>query len=171
MAFYPCDMVENGFQVHSFILPIGWLACQQHFNRTWWWLDAKPWMAPAKSTTDVIFSVWGYSATILLTCCEIEKPIIISPSGTSQETVAESARRCMTDTLTGAGGLSGRKETETEGSVNPPAPLDIRLPSPSVSTPHLERLKHCVGTLNAAQVFVSELNVNKRVMQSGLWMN
>lgn len=31
-----------------------------------------------------------------------------SPSGTSQETVAESALRCMTDTLTGAGGRSGR---------------------------------------------------------------
>lgn len=45
-----------------------------------------------------------------LTCCEMEKPIIMSPSGTSQDTVAESALRCMTDTLTGAGGRSRGKQ-------------------------------------------------------------
>lgn len=36
----------------------------------------------------------------------MEKPMIISPSGTSHDTVAESALKCMTDTLTGAGGRS-----------------------------------------------------------------
>lgn len=44
-----------------------------------------------------------------MTCCEMEKPIMMSPSGTSQDTVAESARRCMTDTFTGAGGRSGEE--------------------------------------------------------------
>lgn len=46
----------------------------------------------------------------------MEKPMIISPSGTSHDTVAESARRCMTDTLTGAGGRSEGeyKDKETE---------------------------------------------------------
>lgn len=33
--------------------------------------------------------------------------MMMSPSGTSQDTVAESALRCMTDILTGAGGRSG----------------------------------------------------------------
>lgn len=54
----------------------------------------------------------------------MEKPIIISPSGTSQVTVAESARRFMTDTLTGAGGRSGREETETERCYSPFTFLD-----------------------------------------------
>lgn len=43
----------------------------------------------------------------------------MSPSGTSQDTVAESAFRCMTDTLTGAGGRSGGREHEEE--MNPEA--------------------------------------------------
>ncbi len=41
------------------------------------------------------------------TCWEMENPMMMSPSGTSQDTVAESALRCMTETLTGAGGRSG----------------------------------------------------------------
>lgn len=95
-----------------------------------------------------------YIRSLGLTCCEMEKPIIISPSGTSQNTVAESARRFMTDTLTGAGGRSGGKDTETEGSIKTPTSPDIKSSVPSVSTLHLEGLKHCVSTLNAPQVFV-----------------
>lgn len=49
-----------------------------------------------------------YISILALTCCKMEKPIITSPSGTSQDTVTESALRCMTDTLTGAGGRSGQ---------------------------------------------------------------
>lgn len=82
---------------------------------------------PANLT--VVFQI--YITSLGLTCCEIEKPIIISPSGTSQDIVAESARRCMTDTLTGAGGRSEGKETKTEGSVNPPIYLDIQLFTPT----------------------------------------
>lgn len=90
-------------------------------------------MSIAKNKTDVIFFFFflgGFLSNLSMvslihirgfTCCEIEKPIITSPSGTSQDIVAESARRCMTDTLTGAGGRSGGKETE--GSVNPPTSL------------------------------------------------
>lgn len=98
--------------------------------------------------------VWSAIEILEFTCWEIEKPIITSPSGTSQDTVAESARRCMTDTLTGAGGRSGGQRAETERSVNPPTPLDIRLPMPSVSSQHLESLRHCIGTLKTSQVFV-----------------
>lgn len=39
----------------------------------------------------------------------MEKPMMMSPSGTSQDTVAESALRCITETLTGAGGRSRKK--------------------------------------------------------------
>ena len=55
---------------------------------------------------------WDHGLHLLLhTCWEIEKPMITSPSGTSQLTVAESALRWVTDTLTGAGGRSlGRAE-------------------------------------------------------------
>lgn len=105
-------------------------------------------MAPAMNKSEAILSFCGrpanpstssliYITSYELTCCEIENPIIMSPSGTSQDTVAESARRCMTDTLTGAGGRSGGKETGTEGSVNPPTSSHIILSMPSVFTPHL----------------------------------
>lgn len=42
--------------------------------------------------------------------------MMMSPSGTSQDTVAESERRCVTDTLTGAGGRSEgeREQRETQ---------------------------------------------------------
>lgn len=39
--------------------------------------------------------------------------MMISPSGTSQDTVAESDRSCVTDTLTGAGGRSAEETGET----------------------------------------------------------
>ncbi len=93
-----------------------------------------------------------YIRNLGLTCCEMEKPIIISPSGTSQNTVAESARRFMTDTLTGAGGRSGGKKQKQRDLLR--HQLDIKLSMPSVSTLHLEGLKHCVSTLNAPQVFI-----------------
>lgn len=64
-------------------------------------------------STDLSIVSLIYIKGLGVTCCEIEKPIIMSPSGTSQDTVAESARRCMTETLTGAGGRSAGKKTET----------------------------------------------------------
>lgn len=111
-----------------------------------------------------------------LTCCEMEKPIIISPSGTSQDTVAESARRFMTDTLTGAGGRSGGEETETERSVNLLAFLDIKLSMPPVSTLRLQsRYALCWHSELTTGVCV-ELKVNRPFLLSmyiwsGLWMN
>ena len=81
---------------------------------------AKPQMAQTKNKAGIISSFGICSADLSdlhqefrteRTCCETEKPMMMSPSGTSQDTVAESARRCMTDTLTGAGGRSEREET------------------------------------------------------------
>lgn len=51
----------------------------------------------------------GMTFHTVFTCCRTEKPIMMSPSGTSQVTVAESALRFMTDTLTGAGGRSAKQ--------------------------------------------------------------
>jgi len=110
------DRVGYRFQVHFFILA-AW--CANNISTG----HDKGSMPSHKSKTNAIFPYGGFSAnpsmfrhihntSLGLTCCEIEKPIIISPSGTSQDTVAESARRCMTDTLTGAGGRSDGKETE-----------------------------------------------------------
>lgn len=44
--------------------------------------------------------------------------MMMSPSGTSQETVAESERRCMTDTLTGAGGRSEGERKQRDGAAS-----------------------------------------------------
>lgn len=53
---------------------------------------------------------------------------MMSPSGTSQDTVAESARRCMTDTFTGAGGRSGGEEDmKTERLKSADEPESIRV--------------------------------------------
>lgn len=60
-----------------------------------------------KKLMNLIFFPFFAFEVLRITCCEMEKPIIMSPSGTSHDIVAESARRCMTDTLTGAGGRSG----------------------------------------------------------------
>lgn len=56
--------------------------------------------------------------------------MMMSPSGTSQDTVAESERRCMTETLTGAGGRSER-EREQRDTAAPLISLDIGSTSPS----------------------------------------
>lgn len=78
----------------------------------------------------------NYITCLAGTCCEMEKPIIMSPSGTSQETFAESARRFMTETLMGAGGRSEGKKIETQASVN------TKLPSPSVPTQNTSGVTH-----------------------------
>lgn len=48
------------------------------------------------------------------TCWEMANPMTTSSSRTSQVTTAELAFRCLTVTLTGADGLSARRDTELQ---------------------------------------------------------
>lgn len=104
-AVRSCDTAENGFQLHLIIPPTGGNQRDgppRDEGSVAQKLKKKCCRKPANSPPPCYISI------LALTCCKMEKPIITSPSGTSQDTVTESALRCMTDTLTGAGGRSGQ---------------------------------------------------------------
>lgn len=84
----------------------------------------------------------------------------MSPSGTSQDTVAESARRCMTETLTGAGGRSEGKKTETEGSGNPPTRYQIIHVICAHTAPGASQVLYCISITNSPQLRLAFLTVN-----------
>lgn len=145
--------MQHGWKwIHSLCLPV--CQCANKIegsmpNHKWPrpWIKARQFLSFCGQSANPSTSSLIYITSYGLTCCEMEKPIIMSPSGTSQDTVAESARRCMTDTLTGAGGRSGGNETGTEGPVNPPTSSHIILFMPSVFTPHLvsQHSEHTAG--------------------------